>query len=64
MEVPLMTRRLEEHKEDPIEELMEVYQDVNEMEEDFKKTLNIANFIIAKHNEVFEELVNVTEEWN
>ena len=32
IEVPLMTRRLESHKEDPMEELMEVYADVDEIE--------------------------------
>ena len=34
------------------------------MEEDFKKAINIANFIIEKHSEVFEELVNIQEELN
>ena len=32
VQVPLMTRRLDSHKDDPMEELMEVYQDVKEVE--------------------------------
>jgi len=30
--IPLMTRRLDVHKDDPMEELMEVYSDVKEIE--------------------------------
>ena len=43
IEVPLMTRRLESHKEDPMEELMEVYADVDEQEQNFAKCINIAS---------------------
>jgi len=32
VDVPLMTRRLENHKDDPMDELMEVYDDVKEIE--------------------------------
>ena len=32
VDVPLMTRRLEDHKEDAMEELMEVYAEVKEIE--------------------------------
>ena len=46
VDVPLMTRRLENHKEDAMEELMEVYQEVKEIEGHLSKTINIANFII------------------
>ena len=37
-----MTRRLKNHKEDPIEELMDVYEDVKAMAAEFAKTINIA----------------------
>jgi len=59
-----MQRRLDNHKEDPMEELLEVYEDVGYLEDDFKKSINIANFIIEKHNEVFEELIHLKEEFN
>ena len=44
-----MTRRQEFHKDDPLEELIEVYHDVKEIETYLSKTINIANFIIKKH---------------
>ena len=59
-----MQRRLDNHKEDPMEELLEVYEDVGYLEDDFKKSINIANFIIEKHNEAFEELIHLKEEFN
>ena len=49
VDVPLMTRRMNEHKEDAMEELMEVYQEVKEVEGYLSKTINIANFILQKH---------------
>ena len=51
--ISLMTRRLEIHKEDPMEELMEVYQEVKEIESNLKKCINIANFMIEKHKLLF-----------
>ena len=47
--IPLMTRRLELYKEDPMEELMEVYQEVKEIESNLKKCINISHFMIEKH---------------
>ena len=44
-----MTRRLELHKEDAMEELMEVYQEVKEIETYLQKSINISNFMIEKH---------------
>lgn len=46
VDVPLMTRRMDDHKEDAMEELMEVYQEVKEIEGYLSKTINIANFIL------------------
>ena len=43
IEVPLMTRRLEHHLDDPMEELLEVYQDVKEIEANLGKSLNIGS---------------------
>ena len=43
IEVPLMTRRQDSHKEDPMEELMEVYQDVADVETNLNKCINIAS---------------------
>ena len=39
---------------DPIEELMEVYQDVKEIEGNLAKAINIGNFIIAKNKTIIE----------
>ena len=49
-----MTRRLENHLDDPMEELLEVYQDVKEIEANLGKALNIGNFISAKNKEMFQ----------
>ena len=38
-----MTRRLEHHLDDPMEELMEVYQDVKDIEQNLGKAINIAS---------------------
>ncbi len=43
IQVPLMTRRLDCHKEDPMEELMEVYNDCKEIEQTLGKALNIGS---------------------
>ena len=43
VKVPLITRRQNHIKEDPFEELMEVYQDVKEIEQNLSKSLNIAS---------------------
>ena len=39
VKIDLMTRRLEIHKEDPMDELLEVYQDVKEIENNLKRTI-------------------------
>lgn len=44
-----MSRRLELHKEDEMEELMEVYQEVKEIETYLQKSIKIADFMILKH---------------
>ena len=53
IKIDLMTRRLEIHKEDPMEELLEVYQDVKEIENNLKRTIKIAYFMIEKNNALF-----------
>ena len=57
-----MTRRLENHLDDPMEELLEVYQDVKEIEAYLGKSLNIGNFIIAKNKEMFQANIELQEE--
>lgn len=42
-EVPLMTRRLQNHQEDPMQELLEIYQEVKETEAQLKKSINIGS---------------------
>jgi hypothetical protein len=53
VKIDLMTRRLEIHKEDPMDELLEVYQDVKEIENNLKRTIKIAFFMIEKNNALF-----------
>jgi hypothetical protein len=47
---------------DPIEELMEVYQDVKEIESNLGKAVNIGNFIIAKNKTIIETSIEIQEE--
>ena len=47
--VPLMTRRLEIHKDDPMDELMDVHEGVKEIEAYLSKTINIASSAVQKH---------------
>ena len=44
-----------------MEELNEVYQDVKEIEDQFQKTMKIANIIIKKHVELFWGYVQAQE---
>lgn len=59
VDVPLMTRRLENHKEDALEELMEVYEEVKEVEGYLSKTINIATFIVQKHQTLFQDCIDM-----
>ena len=62
IEVPMRTRRLETHHSDPMDELVEVYEEVKEMEENLAKAINIANFIISKNKDMFAANVELQEE--
>jgi hypothetical protein len=44
---------------DPIEELMEVYQDVKEIESNLGKAVSIGNFIIAKNKTIIETSIEI-----
>jgi hypothetical protein len=57
-----MTRRLDSHKEDAMEELMEVYSEVKEIENNLKRTIKIAFFMIEKHTQLFQDCVDFQEE--
>lgn len=59
VDVPLMTRRMDDHKEDAMEELMEVYEEVKEIEGYLSKTINIANFILQKHSTLFQDCLDM-----
>ena len=43
VDTPLMERRQDSHKEDPMEELMEVYGEVKDIESNLDKALNICS---------------------
>ena len=52
VEIPLISRRMEIHNPDPMEELLEVYDDVKEIESNLGRAIEIANFIIQKTKEL------------
>ena len=52
VDVPLQTRRQEIHNPDPIEELMEVYDDVQEVETNLCSAIEIAYVILNKNKEM------------
>jgi hypothetical protein len=47
---------------DPIEELMEVYQDVKEIEANLGKAISIGTFILSKNKEIIQTNVEIQEE--
>ena len=55
-------KRLEETIEVPMDELVEVYEEVKEVEENLAKAINIANFIISKNKDMFAANVEIQEE--
>ena len=44
--VPLMQKRMDIHKSDAMEELSEVYKDVEQIETKLSRAIEIGNFII------------------
>ena len=44
-----MTRRMDFHSPDPMDELVEVYEDVKELEANMARAIEIANFMIDKN---------------
>ena len=49
---PLITKRADRHKDDPFEELAEVYQDVGVLESTIKNTLNISSLIAQNYYKI------------
>ena len=62
VDVPLMTRRMENHKDDAMEELMEVYEEVKDIETCLTKTINIAHFIMQKHHTLLQDCLEMKDE--
>ena len=60
--IPLMQKRLEHHLEDPMEELVEVYSSVKDIEQSLLKACNIGKFIIGKNKEMFQANIELQEE--
>jgi hypothetical protein len=61
-ELPLMTRRQENHKEDPMQELLEIYTEVASIESHLKKTINIGKFMVEKNRELLNATIELQEE--
>ena len=57
-----MQKRLEHHLEDPMEELVEVYSSVKDIEQSLLKACNIGKFIISKNKEMFQANIELQEE--
>lgn len=62
--VPLMERRVENEqmKENPMEELQDVYVEVAQMETSFGKVINIAEHLIRHYRELFQLQTNLQDE--
>ena len=61
MEIPLITRRMAIHNPDPMEELVEVYDDIKEVESNLGRAVEIANFIIQKNKELLSDNTEMHE---
>ena len=51
---PLRERRSVAHHKDPVQELVEVYQQVTETENALSRSLEVSLFMISKNNELLE----------
>ena len=48
----MVSRRADRHKEDPLEELSDVYQEVEELESQIKKAVNIGGHVIQSYEKL------------
>ena len=60
--VPLMTKRLDKNQPDPMDELLEVYDEVKEIEANLKKAIDLSMFILAKNQEILQVIYELQEE--
>ena len=49
-----MTRRMEKNQADPMDELIEVYDEVKEIEANLQKAIDLSKFIITKNKEILQ----------
>ena len=57
-----MTRRMEKNQADPMDELLEVYDDVKELEANLQKAIDLSKFIITKNKEILQFNYEIQEE--
>ena len=50
--VPLIEKRMDIHKSDAMEELIEVYEEVKQIELNLSRAVEIGNFIIDKNKDL------------
>jgi uncharacterized protein (DUF3084 family) len=66
LEVPMVEKRMQEERmrENPMEELQEVYIDVQTLETDFKKTIDIIEHLIKHYRDLFLHNKDLVEEYD
>ena len=57
-----MTRRMEKNQADPMDELIEVYDEVKEIEANLQKAIDLSKFIITKNKEILQFNYELQEE--
>lgn len=62
----MIEKRMQEERmrENPMEELQEVYIDVTSLENDFKKTIDILDHLIKHYRELFLHNKDLVEEYD
>ena len=61
-DVPLQQKRMEIHNPDPIEELLEVYDDIKEVESNLNQAIEIGYYILFKNKELLTNNYDLQEE--
>jgi len=53
---------MEKNQADPMDELLEVYDDVKELEANLQKAIDLSKFIITKNKEILQFNYEIQEE--
>lgn len=61
-DVPLQQKRMDIHNPDPIEELLEVYDDIKDVEANLNQAIEIGYYILLKNKELMWSNFDLQEE--